>query len=60
MKNKIKKWFHDKFGYGYPKNVAEFDGFQEYAECKFCNHSLCKDSTGVWFHLSRIINNLKS
>jgi len=51
MKKIIQKFLHDKLKWGYHKNIAEFDGFQNYSECKYCNGRLCLDSQGNWFHL---------
>ena len=49
--NKIKKWFHDKLGWGFPIKLIGGDGFQQNYSCQFCEGELTQDSHGNWFHL---------
>ena len=49
---KIKKFFHDKLGWGFPIKNVWSGKFQSTCSCEFCNNELTQDSTGAWFHLS--------
>lgn len=53
MFEKVKKFAHDKLGWGFPTQMEEEDSFQPTYHCRYCNHALAQDSTGAWFHLSR-------
>lgn len=55
-KNKIRKWLHDKLGWGYPVKLVGGDSFQQNYSCLFCNYNITQDSTGAWFHLSSKVN----
>ena len=50
--NKIKKFLHDKLGWGFPNKMVGGDSFQQNYSCRFCKGEITKDSTGAWFHLS--------
>ena len=52
--DKIKKFFHDFLGWGFPDGLKEKDeyGFQDTYKCKYCKGDITIDSTGAWFHLS--------
>ena len=49
---KIKQFFHNKLGWGYPVKLVGGDGFQPTFSCEFCSGELAQDSTGAWFHLT--------
>lgn len=50
---RIKKWFHDKLHWGYPRGFQTGgDSFQPTYTCRFCKGNLAQDSQGNWFHLS--------
>jgi hypothetical protein len=50
--NKIKKFFHNLLGWGYPLAVLERDSFQPSYACRFCDGKLAQDSNGDYFHLT--------
>lgn len=57
---KIKKWLHDKLGWGFRGkyiNTSHDDivGLYMIYKCRFCDKALEKDSQGNWFHLSTLI-----
>lgn len=50
--NKIKRFFHNILGWGFPKEKVGGDGFQTNYSCQFCDYKITQDSQGNWFHLS--------
>ena len=50
---RIKKFFHDFLGWGFPEKRVGGDTFQPTYSCEFCDKELAQDSTGAWFHLSQ-------
>ena len=52
MFEKIKKFIHDKLGWGFPNKRVGGDGFQQNYSCRFCDKEITQDSTGAWFHLT--------
>ena len=47
----MKKFLHDKLGWGYPTILKQKDSFQPLYKCKYCDEPLAQDSTKSWFHL---------
>lgn len=53
LTERIKKFLHDKLGWGYVcLGKCGGDNFQPTYKCRFCDKDLAQDSTGAWFHLS--------
>lgn len=50
MRTRIKKWLHDKLGWGFSGGVSGGDSFQPTYHCRFCSRTLLRDSNGDLFH----------
>jgi hypothetical protein len=50
--NTIRKFLHDKLGWGYPQGLGSNNSFQPSYSCRYCSGQVASDSTGAWFHLS--------
>lgn len=48
----LKRFAHNKLGWGYPVGMVEKDAFQPVYKCE-CGGRVTQDSTGAWFHLGR-------
>lgn len=47
--NKVKKWLHDKLGWGFFNGKVDYNGS---LGCSYCDRCITTDSTGALFHLS--------